>query len=96
MSPNGVGDSAQVGGDRRTLVRQLFDIADLEVCRHDPRPFRARPEEPAAAPGQARRVKGIARNQELHMLPAAQVRANLGAHRRAIVPQEENLERIPR
>ena len=54
------GDGAQIGGHDRVLVGKQVEVADLDVGRHDARPFSACAKEPLSMRGQARGVKSIA------------------------------------
>ena len=73
--PSGAGNGAQIAGHGRILCAQLVEIADLHIRRHHARPLGAGAEEPPF-PDQPCGVERIAWDQQLHPMPAAQVRSD--------------------
>ena len=92
--PDGSGDSAQVGGNRRIFAGELVEIAELDIGRHDPRPLGAGAEKPAAPVDQTRGVEGVAGDEELDALSGAQIRPDHHPLALAVAAQQEDLERI--
>ena len=67
----------------------MLEIADFHIRRNDAGPFGARAQEPATAPQQARGMERVPRNEQLHVLAAAQVRPDDDALRPAVGVRQE-------
>ena len=73
---------AQIAAPPDMCAASSVEIADLDVGRFDARPFGAAPRNQRRRP-RARGVERVARNEQLHLLAAREVRPN---NRACVVP----------
>ena len=78
----------------RILRSQRVDIADLDIDLLYAGPFGAPAEKPAPAPNDACSVERIARDQKLHTLTRAQIRADYNVLGCSVLVQYQNLDRV--
>jgi hypothetical protein len=78
----------------RIFRRKLFHLAELDVGGLDARPFRAAAEKPAARSDDARGVERVAGDEQLHLLPRAQIGADNVVLGRAVGHQHQHLDRV--
>jgi hypothetical protein len=85
---------AQIVGHIWVSRRERFNIADFDVNFLYAGPFCARTEEPAPLSDYTRSVESIPRNQKLHSLAGADIRANYDTLTCAILVQHKDFNGI--